>query len=76
MRILIYVVVFCFIFINLLQITSAFDLLNMFRQAIGISNQSEKHQQQYQRQLLMPQKRYPYQRHGKSIHDNFYHCCS
>jgi hypothetical protein len=50
MRILIYVLVFCFIFINILHITSAFDLLGTFRRAVGITNQSEKHQQQHQRQ--------------------------
>jgi len=79
MRILIYVLVLCFIFINILQITSGFDLLNIFRQAIGITNQSKRYQQQYQRQLstqLMPRKHYSYQRHTRSINDDFCRCCS
>ncbi len=79
MRILIYVFVICFIFINILKITSAFDLLNIFRQAIGITNQSNIHQQQYQRQLstkFMPRKYYSYQKHIRSIDDDFCRCCS
>jgi hypothetical protein len=46
MRTLISIIVLCLIFINILPITSAFDLLNMFRRAVGITNQSSKYQTQ------------------------------
>ncbi len=38
MRILIYVIVLCLI----LQLTSAFDILDILRQAVGINNQSQQ----------------------------------
>ncbi len=40
MRILIYIFVIC----SILQLTSAFDLLNALRRAVGITNQSDKYQ--------------------------------
>jgi hypothetical protein len=86
MRILIYIFVLCFISVNILQITSAFDLLNMFRRAVGITNQSEKYQEQYQKQLLIksiPRKHYytkdfdySHERHLRSLDDNSCRCCS
>jgi hypothetical protein len=75
MRILIYVFVICFIFINILKITSAFDLFNIFRQAIGITNQSNIHQRQLSTKS-MPRKYYSYQRHIRLIDDDFCRCCS